>query len=83
MTTTAPRPVRHTVLHMFSRPVEVWVTTLWPGTAEGTAPEIRWLSDEERARRARISGHEQRAQFTVGRALARRVLGERLGLPPR
>ncbi len=76
-------PVRRTSLRMFGRLVEVWVTTLWPGAGDDAAPTARWLSDGERARCSMISGRDQRAQFTVGRALVRHILGHRFGMPPR
>ncbi|MGW7579341.1 4'-phosphopantetheinyl transferase family protein [Streptomyces sp. NPDC054765] len=67
---------------MFGRPVEVWLTRVPTRAAEPSTAETSLLTPGERARRAAMSFPDRRAEYTVGRALVRRMLGARLGLPP-
>ena len=57
--------------------IHFWLRSISSGSAESTL-----LSPAEAERAERIASAEKRAQFIAGRALARRVLGETLGIEP-
>jgi len=58
----------------------------WWCELAASAPDLEacfdWLSEGERARAERFGQPKLRDRYVVGRASLRRVLGERLGLPP-
>lgn len=68
-------------MKQFEQAVVVWIARL--SESHDTLPLLEsWLDTRERERAARFHFAEDRARFTIGRGLARKLLGAALFRPP-